>query len=757
MRLLKAIVLGLLIAGVGISSYFLLDGFDMEESTGLDILFKQRGQRPAPEEVLLVAMDKFASDKLGLPNDPTKWPRDLHARLIDRLSAAGAAVIVLDVFFKESRDKQQDTALADAIRSAGNVILFSHLQREILSMQGKTPERVQDQALLNIERLVHPTSVIAQAPVALAPFALLKYPLKVTKFWTFRVPAGEIPNIPAMALQLYAMDVYPALLQLLQQLSPNDSQHLPTNPNVVLNTQGLAKLVSELHTLFRIKPELGTDLLNALQQPAANGLALIPSQQKRLEALIKMYQGGNQHYLNFYGPPRTIHTITYDKFLDETVSLDVKGKIIFVGFSERLQPEQKDNFYTVFSQPDGLDLSGVEIAATAFANLLHAETIKPLPPAAFITLIFCYGIIIALLGRLPPTTIAIAISLLFAGFYAFMSVSLFKSNNLWLPLIVPLAIQTPLALFVALLWGYLETNSERKRIRQAFGYYLPNNVVDQLAHKTSKIHANHQRMYGICLATDAEQYTALAETMTPEDLGELMNSYYEILFKPVRNRDGIISDVVGDAMLALWSSVQADAQLKFKACDAALDIIKAVAQFNPSAKQSTTPILPTRIGLHAGQILLGNVGAIDHYEYRAVGDIVNTANRIQGMNKQMGTRIIASKETLHDVNGFLSRELGQFRLVGKQQAITLFELLCRKEAATPLQVDLCERFSAALDMYQKRDLDNAVGKFLQILADFPTDGPSQFYINLCRNHIGRNSIAGPPQGSWDGVIVMDQK
>jgi adenylate cyclase len=262
-----------------------------------------------------------------------------------------------------------------------------------------------------------------------------------------------------------------------------------------------------------------------------------------------------------------------------------------------------------------------------------------------------WGMLLGVVCRLSPTVIAAAIAVGLDVLYGIVVLDRFTTTGSWYPLIVPVFFQTPLAFFGAVLWKYFDTHKERQNIRKAFGYYLPEKVVEQLSRNVAEVKTNSQLVYGICLYTDADQYTALAETMHPKDLGSLMNQYYEAVFEPVRQYGGIVSDVVGDAMLALWATAQPDAALRKQACLAALDISSAVQRFIQSASSWQ---IPTRIGLHSGAMLLGNVGALDHYEYRAVGDIVNTSSRIEGLNKQLGTRILVSEEVLDQLAGLLT-------------------------------------------------------------------------------------------------------
>lgn len=646
--------------------------------------------------------------------------------------------------------------MADAIKKAGNVVLFSQLKREILSHQGASPQFSDLDNAINIESLVYPTDTIAAAPVALAPFALLKYPQKVTQFWTFRVPAGEIPNMPVLAFQLATLQSYQTLRQLIQKIIPQQSIVLATDLKEVLEKQQLSELVGELRALFKEN----SGLAKRIKEVVNSSDTFKDKTKKDLLAMVYMYQGANQHYLNYYGPPRSIKTIPYHEVISTNKNtprknppFDFKDKVVFVGFSEFLQPEQKDNFYTVFSQENGLDISGVEIAATAFSNLLNQQTIKTLNPFNYISLIMLYGFIVAFAARFLHTIHSVFVTIVLASSYTLLSYFVFVEYYFWLPWVVPLLIQSPFAVFVALLWHYIETRREREQIRDAFGFYLPTNVVNKIAQDAGRIDAQQQKLYGICLATDAAQYTSMAEQMPPEKLSELVNNYYEKLFAPVRNHGGIISDVVGDAMLAIWSAPKSDLQLRTQACIAALEINKVMNKQNEKKKSY---LLPTRIGLHAGELMLGNVGAMDHFEYRAVGDIVNTSNRIESFNKVIGSQVVASENVIEGVAGITSRNLGEFRLPGKQQSLKLHELLCNNDELENQKYNIeianrCEMFAEAMSSFQAQNWQKAKSQFSELLLQYSDDKPAQFYMHYS-DLLENNKL--PYQ--WDGVVELDK-
>ena len=729
-RTLFTLVLGFLLAVSGLLVYALPVGFSLEEEVALDFLFNQRQQDPSPENVILVSINNAASQHFDLVNDPARWPRELHARLIDTLSTAGAAVIAFDVFFHQAKDNEQDMRLANAMRQAGNVLIFSKLHREVQPFDMDSE--------YNLERLILPLASFNQAAADSAPFVLPKVPVLVNQFWTFHTSAGGTPSLPSVALEYYVAQDHSVLLALFSEFSPHPATLLKES------LEGLTRSerVVEIRHFFKQQSVVTQKLLEILSR-APDSAAL-----RRLQALLALYIGPDRRYLNFYGPPQSIPTLSYHDVLSATEEqlAIFKDKVVFVGFAEAQQPEQKDSFYTVFSQESGLDISGVEIAATAFANLLRQENLRLPEPLAYIAIIAVYGLLLAWLSSFYSTPLSIFMIFSSAVLYTLLCLYLFTHIALWLPLFIPVLVQTPLALFIGLLWRHRLLSHERRRIRQAFGYYLPDHVVEELAHSPRNVSEHSEQMFGVCLASDAAQYTELAESLTPKNLSKYMHNYYERLFKPVREHGGTVTDVVGDAMLAIWSARQPERRLRYQACVAALQALRS------EQVPSDGPMLRTRMGLHAGEIMMGNIGALDHYEYRAMGDIVNTASRIEGLNKQLGTSLLVSDAVLEGLDGLIYRELGLFRMVGKQTAISIYELLGLQSDASQFFEKLCEYFSAGLHAYQNRDWQAALNNFQQVLQLHPNDGPSRYYIARCDLHI-KNKLSFPQ----DGVIVLQKK
>ena len=258
-----------------------------------------------------------------------------------------------------------------------------------------------------------------------------------------------------------------------------------------------------------------------------------------------------------------------------------------------------------------------------------------------------------------------------------------------------------------------------------------------------------ETVFGVCLFADAAGYTPFSERFEPRRLREIMHQYFEATFAPIRQNGGLVVDLKGDSILAIWKAAQPEMTLRQQACDAALGLAKAVRGFN---QRLETLQLPTRIGLHAGELFLGNIGAGEHYEYGVTGDTVNTASRMDGLNKYLGTQILVSAEVIHELKGFLAREAGSFLLKGKTQPVVVYELLCRLEEAEEKQQRASAIFADALAAFRQRAWGEAKTSFNRCIDLLGEDSLSQFYLKHCEQYLKH-----PPDKSWTGVIEMVEK
>lgn len=734
----KPIVLGLLTALAGITLGLIPPLADLETDLGLAWLFEMRGPRLPPGDVVIVAIDHESAERFGLPNIPRHWPRSLHARLVERLTEAGAVVIAFDIHFGEPSDSDQDRRFADAIQAAGNVVLFDYLKSPFLKDEQRLLKNVQGKLLarVNIEQPVPPIAVLAEAAAATAPFPLPKVPIRVNRYWLFKDGLGDIPTLPVVALAIKVLPQCADLLHLLRVELPDVTGGLP---------YGYAKpLLQTLHGYFNSEPDEWQQPLSRLRE---GNVPNDPS-TRSVTQLLGLFTGGDSRYLDYYGPPRTITTIPFHRVLE--APLDLNGKAVFVGFSENFQPEQQDYFYTVFSLPDGVYLSGVEIAATAYANLLENRSVHPLPPGWRWLLLASWGMLAGAVCFVFPASQVMVAIVVFAASYIGAATTLFGLDGLWLPLVLPLLVQLPFAVAGSMVWRYRSIRQESMRIFQAFGYFLPGRVVTELVRDLQGVERQGRLIEGISLATDADRYTALSTRLPPERLRELLNRYFATLFRPVRRSGGFISDVVGDAMMAIWEREAGnDRRQRKRVCEATLDILDAVWTFNRRHPQTA---LPTRFGLHCGSMYLGHVGGVGHYEYRAVGDVVNTTWRIQTLSKQLDTRVLVSVAMIDGLDGLCSRPIGEFVLLGREEPIAVHELIGRAEDVDGATRNRCARFALALQAFREGCWEHAAALLRALLKECPEDGPARYYLALSQEY-----AAHPPNSPWDGVIHLNRK
>ncbi len=714
-------------------------GNDLEARFGLDLMFKLRGALSPPTEVAVIAIDKTSTDTLNLPRQLDRWSRSHYAELIDTVNQLGAEVVAFDILFSEPRDTQGDRRLSQSLARSDNSVLI-----HMLTQEHQTTKSASGQLLgnLRIEQKILPLPQFADNALAVSPFVLPKVPAHVRQFWTFK-PIKQAPaSLPVMALQIYALQAYDAWRQLWREVDPEIAQQLPPQLQNKSDRRLALSVGSKIKKVITENPDLPQQLRDTLTKSQNT-----PETKQLLSALIDLYAGPNSRFLNFYGGPRTLQTIEFHRLFEDGNTLpDLRGKALFVGFSETYIQSQRDGFLTAFSQENGQDLAGVEIAATAFANLLRGENIQPLSPLAYWSLILAWGIFLAALCLLRLRLALPLLTLMVIGYFSGVYYT-FITFNLWLPLTLPLLLQVPVALVALLAWHYRDSSRRRQQLKAAFSYYLPPEVVQHYSDQEQHLEAGGKLTFGICMFSDAAQYTRLAEDMDPTALGDLINNYYSVVFAPVRQQGGIISDVIGDAMLALWTAEKKDHTLALQACNSALTIARETDR-----TQSPEPHrLPTRIGLHAGPILLGNVGAGDHFEYRAVGDTVNTATRIEGLNKLLGTQLLATEAVIKDVPGIHARPVGQFILVGKTKAQRVYELLCPTRHNHLFESHYLDDYQQAMMRFEQGEWREAKTRFTMLLERQPEDGPCRYY------HMLSSAFIEEPPQQWEGVIHLEHK
>ncbi|MBL8481692.1 MAG: adenylate/guanylate cyclase domain-containing protein [Rhodocyclaceae bacterium] len=737
----RAALAGGIVACLGLG-FALTPGYTtFETRVGLNALFHLRGPRPAPPEAVVVAIDGRTGSRLGLPDLPREWPRAMHAQLIDALSARGAKAIVFDMDFRRARNAADDQALGQAIARSGRVVLFEHLTGR---MQPIEDAQGRHQGMVWLEEIEPPIDSIAAGARALAPFPLPKLEAAVDQFWTFKSSAQDAPTMPCAAFQLFAADSYPLLAAALAQAGVPGAQELPRQLADAAGPAQLRTLMVSLRRAFESDPSLTATL-------AGSGAL---AENPRLAALAGMYAGGHQRQLNYYGPPGAITTLPYHAFIkggDPNVpdaAMDLHGRVVFVGYSDLYDPGQPDRFYTVFTRDDGVDLSGVEIAATAFANLARNESLLAPGPAATLAMIAGFGLLLGGLAYLAPAAWGVPLVLALGLAYGGAAVQAFGAAARWWPLATPLLLQLPAALMLGLLGQYWQQRRKVRTIGDAMRQYVPEDVYHKLVGEAPEADAVNRVTYGTCLATDMAGFSSIAERMKPGQLAKLLNDYFDALAAALKRHGVAVTEFRADAIMCAWTGGKDDQRVHLQPVLAALEASRAIDMFNTGRGISGS----LRIGLANGEFYVGHAGGGGHYVYSIVGDCANTASRIEGLNKQLGTRILATRGVIDGCSDFLVRNLGSYRFVGKTEALPIVEIIAHNDSATEQQRQLAAGFEDAMALYAAGKFERALNAFELLGARFPEDGPVRFMAARCREH-----AAGTAPQAEPGVIALTSK
>jgi len=744
----------------------------LQEGFDLWALFRLRGVQAPPEDFALVTIDRRAAESISLPRDPaaygrcsdlrvgsvpqthqkmppphlaSRWPRCVHERVLHALGAASPRLVVVDISFRprpgvsadDNRvDEAQDRSLAREIAAAGNVLVARRF--DLVPRPGVGQARTRQDFLSTPSEL---SPAIDSAALGSAPFPLATGMFgRVDGFAAFGGTDTPSSSLPALVAHALLADAYADFARLLSRVSPGDADLLPPDIASLRNWQPLQAHCLLIRNLLRTHPDLAQAIGDLLDGPEGD---TIPAHRRAgVRALLSLYAGRAVHYFNFYGYPGSFATLSYADVLgagaaDKLAAL--RGKTIVVGFSELTEVQQDEHYPTVYTNSAGIKLSGAELLATAAANLVAEHSIAPLAPSARFAIAAGAGLtlMLLLLGLAGPRGLLAAVGLTVA--YLIAARSVFAHYALWLPLLVPVALQMPTGVLYALAHQLLEANRKREEMRRLFGKFLPEDVIDGLLDKRAALDAVREPVYGVCMATDAERFTSLAENMHPAQLARYLDRYFEAVFPPITGHEGKISDITGDAVLAFWTGEDSDLRMHARAGSAALELLASVEQFNAASPGAR---LPTRIGIASGSITTTPIGAFNHYEFRPVGDTVVTATRLQELNKALGTRITAAESAIRGLDAFLLRDLGTFLLRGKSVPTHVFEIVGERNTASGDSLQLCLEFALALDALRSGRREDALERFRRTRARYPQDGPTAFYVRW---------LSGNPP--WDGGAI----
>ena len=300
---------------------------------------------------------------------------------------------------------------------------------------------------------------------------------------------------------------------------------------------------------------------------------------------------------------------------------------------------------------------------------------------------------------------------------------------------------------------------DNQRIRETFGKYIDPRVVEGLIDRPTLTAAEGQRRVMTVLFCDLKGFTSLSEGMTPQGLVKVMNRYLSIMSEPIRTNRGIIDKYIGDGIMAYWGPPFVDeADHARFACLAAMEMIERIATLRQEIPELLgvrgTPMekCDLRIGVATGEALVGSIGSDVMMSYTVMGDVVNLASRLEGVNKTYGTRNLVSERTIAAAGAALEvREIDRVVVAGHTHSEIIFEILGRKGELTPQQFISRDKYLEGLAAYREQRWDEALRALNESLGAIPDDGPSMALLKRVES-----LKANPPSRDWDGAWHIDK-
>jgi adenylate cyclase len=294
---------------------------------------------------------------------------------------------------------------------------------------------------------------------------------------------------------------------------------------------------------------------------------------------------------------------------------------------------------------------------------------------------------------------------------------------------------------------------EKRKIRRTFSQYLSPGVIALVEKDPNEyIHPGGEVKNLTVMFSDIRDFTTLSEGLTPDELVNLLNEYLTVMTDILFRHLGTLDKYIGDAIMAFWGSPYPQEDHAYRACCCALEMITGLEELNRKWEEKGGRRIAIGVGLNSGPVNVGNMGSDKRLAWTVMGDNVNLASRLEGMTKQYRSRVIISESTYEQVaHQFVAREVDRIRVKGKKKPVVIYQLLApisEHQAYAPLLT----QFNAALDVYRSQNWLEATGKFGELLAEYPDDGPTQIMLQRCVEFLEE-----APEPDWDGVYVMKSK
>jgi adenylate cyclase len=465
---------------------------------------------------------------------------------------------------------------------------------------------------------------------------------------------------------------------------------------------------------------------------------LVNVQAPRAGAMIR-YAGGDHTfpYVSFYQVLDADKYLPPDAFRDQIVLVgrDIKANV-------DARAAQADLFATPFTGASGGLMPGVELHANVLETAFRGAAIDPAPPWASPALVALVVVLCAAaMWRWRPLPGAAIVGAVLAALGG-LDWALFQRANVWLPAFAAMA--AAVAMYIA--YGGVAYAVERRRrgeIRRAFSLYVSPEVVDYVMAHPERLGLGGERRQVTLMFTDLAGFTTISEQLDAEQVAKILNMHFTRATAIVKRHRGTVNRFIGDAIMAMWGAPVDDPEQAHHACLAAIEMQRDLEALRAELAERGLPPIHMRIGLHSCEAVIGNLGSTERFEYTAIGDGVNLAARLEGVNKAYRTGILLSADTAARVAGRIAlREVDRVIVKGKTEAVGIF---------TPCgDAEACALNARAIEAERARRWDDAEACWRAILARLPQDGVAPAHLH----RIAAARLAAP--AAWRDAVELEK-
>ncbi|PKN33781.1 MAG: adenylate/guanylate cyclase domain-containing protein [Deltaproteobacteria bacterium HGW-Deltaproteobacteria-19] len=662
--------------------------------------------RPATPKIRLILLDQnsldWAKDENGLS---WPWPREVYSTIVQFCQRTGVRSLAFDVLFTEPSKYgvADDQAFAAAIGGYKHFVGAVFLSRTAGSEKSWPPF-----APAPVSRIQGLDAWLAES--GHGPFPRASFPVpEISSASGILANVHLDPDVDAVYRRTAMFEVFDGKvlpsLALASYLTAQPSTPLQISPGRFMVGDGEIPVDSRGKAVLNFRGPSGT-------HKAYNAAAVIQSELR--------LQGG-------------------EKPVIENLE-DFKDAYVFFGFSA-------PGLFDLRPTPISGVYPGVEISATMLDNLLANDFIRPVPTAPVLAL----TLLMALLAGMATSWAAgISRSALVYVFFICAPVILCVIAyrlGFWMPLMVQEA-GVVVTLFSSGLIYYTTEGRQKKFIKGAFKQYLSHAVIEQIIAHPERLKLGGERRMLSIFFSDLEGFTTISEGLDPEALTNLLNVYLSAMTDIIQEEGGTVDKFEGDAIIAFWNAPIEQPDHAVRCVRSALRCQAKLAEMRPGFKKSMGKDLKMRIGINTGSAVVGNMGSHSRFDYTMIGDAVNLAARLEGINKQFGTYTMISQTSMDQMSGaFPVREISRVAVVGRSEPVVVYEPYLPESIDERIQ-SVITRFSEAVALFYQGEFAQAEAVFSSLAEE---DAPSRFYVAKCRE-----LIENPPD-QWQGVWVITSK